>query len=119
MQDVHVEADVNVKIMANNDVIIDADVNGNTEGNVIIEGVKYFPQKKEICSKDYYECFVVEVDIEDGPERIELLDEEGHLAFGNITVGNSPGDVVVDLVVSTSQLFFSGNDFEFESNLTE
>ena len=41
--------------MANNDVIVDTAIDGSDTGNVIIEGVKYFPQKKEIYSKDDYE----------------------------------------------------------------
>ena len=48
--------------MANNDVIVDAALDGSDTGNVIIEGVKYFPQKTEICSKDDDTSFVVRVE---------------------------------------------------------
>ena len=91
-------------MLANNDVIVDAAVDNSDYGNVKIEGVKYFPQKQEICSKDEYETFEVRVEsnpfetgwsndfiYEDGGDipginnnpasRIELLDDEGHLAF--------------------------------------
>ena len=105
------------KIMANNDVIVDAAIDGSDTGNGChhCEGVKYFPQKKEICNKDDYEYFVIRVEAnphlygmgakdfiyEDGGDipginsntvsRIELCDDEGHLAFGNITIGSGLG----------------------------
>ena len=56
---------------------------------------------------------------EDSESKIELLDVEGHFIFGNVTVGNGRGDVVVDIVATTGSLYFTGNDYNFESNLTD
>ena len=63
--------------MANNDVIVDAAVDGSDTGNVIIEGVKYFPQKKEICSKDDYEHFVVMVEADPYSGAKDFIYDDG------------------------------------------
>jgi len=128
-QDVYVDAEASV--------IIDADANGNTEGNVIIEGVKYFPQKKEICWSDQTKEISLRLDpppvIEDSTDWTPIDSEAydqwysisdnktfiGSFDFGKISVGNGPGDVVVDVVASTGGIYFAGNDYYFESNLTE